>query len=76
MPTVAARINCDGTDEYEALWKKVFARIELIEESYPMGMARESQETIRSLLDEVGTGPITPGLVELSLRENLGDSVT
>ena len=69
MPTVAPRINCDGTDQFDALWRKVFAKMQITEEIYPAGLARPKQQKVRSVLEEVGSDSINPGVVERILAK-------
>ena len=60
----APRINCDGTDSYDALWRKVFSAIKVSEEGGPMGFLPDpAAQNVRSLLDGIVCGSFTPGEV-------------
>ncbi len=58
---IAPRVNCDGTDDYNALWRKVFGKLPVGRDSMTFG---PTAQHLSSLLDSVGDGLITPGVVQ------------
>ena len=61
---IAPRINCDGTDSYDALWRKVFSAIRVSGEGGPMGFLHDpAAQNIHSLLDDISCELFTPGEV-------------
>lgn len=70
---VPARINCDGTDSFDALWRKVFQSIELSSSHAPIGFLQTAEHETMSLLEWLGdTDEFTPGKVQRVLK-SFGD---
>jgi len=70
----APRINCDGTDSYDALWRKVFAAIRVSGEEGPMGFLPDrTAQNVHSLLDDIACELFTPGEV-LNVLAGIGSS--
>jgi Cdc6-like AAA superfamily ATPase len=63
------RINCDGTDSYDALWKKVFGAIRLSDEDVLMGFIPNIEVTYHPLLNDIEEDVLTPGIVQRVLAD-------
>lgn len=67
---LAPRVNCDGADTFDSVWKKVFGRIELIRAEPVMGFkskpARRSFSSADLLGDKPGADGVTRALTILS----------
>ena len=60
----APRINCDGTDTYDALWRKVFSKIQVSGDGGPMGFLPDPKaRDVHSLLNGIACELFTPGEV-------------
>lgn len=47
---IAPRVNCDGSDDFSTVWRKVFSKIEIEHKSPPLGFAREDRIEVQSLV--------------------------
>ena len=65
---VAVRINCDGTDSYDTLWRKVFTGIRVSKEQVPMGFLPQPETEYHSMLDGIKDASLTPGFVRHTLE--------
>ena len=66
---VAARINCDGTDTFDALWRKAFKAVHITTENTPVGFLSKPQAETHSLADDLqGIHLFTPGEVTRILK--------
>jgi Cdc6-like AAA superfamily ATPase len=65
----AVKINCDGTDTYDALWRKVFSAIKVSADGAPMGYLPQEAAQYHSLLNEINDDQLTPGKVQHTLSE-------
>ena len=63
------RINCDGTDSYDALWRKVFGSIRVSAEHVAMGFLSRPEAQSHSLIEEIDDEVLTPGIVQRILGE-------
>lgn len=61
---VGTRINCDGTDSYDALWRKVFGKIRISTQQVPMGFVHNPEIECHSLLNDIRDQELTPGIVQ------------
>ena len=69
---IVPHINCDGTDDFSSIWRKVFQQITLSEDKQGLGFRPQVQTTLSSLSAGINA-PITPDLVlsvSLSLPKN------
>ena len=66
---VTVRMNCDGTDSYDDLWRKVFGKLQVTAEHIPMGFAADPERFHHSLLNDIGDARLTPGVVQQLLGE-------
>ncbi len=57
---VAPRVNCDDSDDFSTLWRKVFRQFRYQEEKRLAGFAAETVTTLRSISDELEKRDITP----------------
>lgn len=64
---IAPRVNCDSTDTFHSLWKKVFAKLPVGRDQ--MGLPIGSAPLVASLFDYIEDQTITPGLVGERLAE-------
>src|SRR5207248_3334893 len=51
-PIVAPHINCDATDNYSSIWRKIFSRIQMTKTAPPFGLQKTGQQIDFSLLDD------------------------
>lgn len=64
---LAPRINCDGSDSYSAIWKKVFNQIYLQKEIMPLGFVIDAKKENFSVGDSFENKEITPDDVKNTL---------
>jgi Cdc6-like AAA superfamily ATPase len=64
---LAPRINCDGSDNYSAVWKKVFNQICLQRETMPLGFTVDAKKENFLVGNEFETKNITPEDVKNTL---------
>jgi Cdc6-like AAA superfamily ATPase len=50
-------INCDGTDDFSTLWRKAFRELEVAIENQPVGFARPTESSHRTLNEFAGDAP-------------------
>jgi Cdc6-like AAA superfamily ATPase len=67
------RINCDGTDTFDALWRKVFKKIQVSSTKCAMGLVQMEETTYHSLIDDIEDSALTPGKVQ-DVLENISTS--
>ena len=71
---VAPRINCDSTETFQSVWKKIFDRIVIQQEIHPVGFNRKSVQNItrasEALVDDATPDDILKQLTLLSLPHN------
>ena len=58
----APHVNCDGTDTYPSLWRKILSEVEIAREIRRAGFTGETITELRSLIDELPK-EITPDIV-------------
>ena len=63
---LAPRVNCDSTDSYDSVWRKVFESIELTKPRGVAGFGAVPQVQRSSVADML-TGPVTPNTVRRTL---------
>lgn len=69
---ISPRVNCDVTDTFQGLWKKVFSNIQMVVEERVAGFTRETEERIKSALDMLPSdSEITPDNVR-AILSNIG----
>lgn len=54
LDLISARINCDATDNYTSIWKKVFSRIEIIEKVQRAGFSPGTTNFKLNYADQFG----------------------
>jgi len=67
-PNIAPRVNCDGTDTYGSLWRKVFSQIEGEVEKSPVGFNAELKAEFISAAEDIDVDEFTPSIVLEQLR--------
>ena len=61
---IAPRVNCDATDDFSSLWRKVLAKIRLTERTRAAGFMEAPHEKTRTAADEFpGEAEVTPDAV-------------
>ena len=53
---LAPRVNCDGTDSFNTLWKKVLEKIATVQITKDIGFSSATTETIGTATDLLGNG--------------------
>jgi Cdc6-like AAA superfamily ATPase len=66
---VSTRVNCDSTDTYDSIWRKVFRSIYVTKETTPMGLLAQPEVEVFSLLGRLDVGEFTPGEVQQVLSQ-------
>ena len=61
-PLISPRVNCDATDTYEELWKKVFSRITRVVQQQDIGFNTETRKDLENIVGTDISG-ITPDVV-------------
>jgi Cdc6-like AAA superfamily ATPase len=56
---VAPHINCDNTDSFATIWRKVLRQIPVIQERQGLGFRPETEQVVSSLVEHI-QDPITP----------------
>ena len=65
---ISPKVNCDTTDTFSGLWKKVLSRIKMVVLEQPVGFQKETRERVQSALDLLSSeSEITPDLVRIVL---------
>lgn len=57
---LASRINCDDTDTFSTIWRKVFNDFSFIEQQRQIGYSGQTKEVIRSIGESVKDREVTP----------------
>ena len=57
---LAPRVNCDFTDTFSTIWKKVFKEFRYIEERQKIGFGEESDAILHSVAEQVEGRDVTP----------------
>lgn len=66
---LAARVNANADHTFDAIWREIFAKIPLIEETAtPAGFKAEKVATLTSYAEFIGAEMVTPGAVESLLN--------
>ena len=61
---IAPRVNCDGTDSFNTLWKKALGKIEMVQSAKGIGFSPSTTETVNTAKDLLENGErITPDTV-------------
>lgn len=66
---IAPRVNCDSTDDFNAVWRKVFSEIRYTITKGQLGFGRQPHTFRATLLDGFADVPITPEIVKNTLQE-------
>jgi len=69
QPIVAPKINCDGTDSFSSVWKKVFRVVKIQIDLPQLGFTTDSKQEVYSFADEFGDKEITPDDVKNTLTK-------
>ena len=60
---IAPRVNCDATDDFSSLWRKVLAKVEMTETERTAGFTGVPHETRRTAADALPDKDVTPDAV-------------
>ena len=61
VQAIAPRINCDGTDDFNTLWRKVLGKIQIVQSTDGMGFGPIKTETVGTAKDLLNNGDkVTP----------------
>ncbi len=60
---IAPRVNCDATDDFSFLWRKVLAKVEMTETERTAGFTGVPHETTRTAADALPDSDVTPDAV-------------
>ena len=64
VEAIAPRINCDGTDNFNTLWKKALEKIEMVQGTKGIGFGPVTTETVGTAKDLLSNGEkVTPDTV-------------
>lgn len=69
QPILAPKINCDGTDSFSSVWKKVFREVEIQIDFPQLGFTSESKQGVYSFADEFEDKEVTPDDVKNTLTK-------
>jgi Cdc6-like AAA superfamily ATPase len=64
---LAPRVNCDSTDTFDSVWRKVFDQINLTRENVPVGFARTARQTTFAFGERLDEGEVGPDTVRKGL---------
>lgn len=64
---LAPRINCDSTDTFDSVWRKIFEQIELTRKGHALGFEASAQTSIFNLAQSYGDIVFTPDSVRRAL---------
>lgn len=64
---LTVKINCDGSDDFSSLWKKVFSEINIVVRKKKAGFFADEDESISPLSDDMPR-KLTPDLVFKTVR--------
>lgn len=68
LPALAPSCNCDSTDTFASVWKKLFRRIPVVYEERTMGLRPAVTKNVLSIADELPP-EITPDVVVQALAD-------
>lgn len=57
---LAVRVNCDDSDDFSSIWRKVFGQFRIIKELRQIGFDREAEEIVVSLTEGVESRGVNP----------------
>lgn len=63
-PAFSPRVNCDSSDTFDSVWRKVFGEIRFTAQRAQVGFNRAPKKIGMSVLDELGGEPVTPDVVK------------
>jgi Cdc6-like AAA superfamily ATPase len=66
---IAARANCDGTDDFTSIWRKVLESIRILDERPRVGFGGERRKTVRTAAAGFPEDEATPNDVKIVLEE-------
>lgn len=75
LQILAPRANCDGSDDFSSVWRKVLDQIQITKTKRAVGFGQEAQEAVSTAESLLGNDPITPDDVRRALQI-LGSSLT
>jgi Cdc6-like AAA superfamily ATPase len=65
---LAVKVNCNNTDTFETIWKRIFAEITVTEEQKRLGFGRGTV-AINKNLNDIVPSPLDPGVVRRILQQ-------
>jgi Cdc6-like AAA superfamily ATPase len=65
---LAPRVNCDDTDTFTTVWRKVFNTLTVVRERRSIGFTSETQTTIRAVGEQIADRDVTPEDVRVLLN--------
>jgi Cdc6-like AAA superfamily ATPase len=66
---LSPHVNCDSGDDFNKLWRKVFAEIRIARERRAVGFANQMSQDVSLLTDQISDADITPDAVNRVLRD-------
>lgn len=66
---LAAKINCDSTDDFSSVWRKVFSQVDFTRSVSSPGFISSATNQTDNLGDALGQSTLTPGVVERFLAD-------
>lgn len=63
VPILAPRINCDSSDTFDSVWRKVFEQVELTRTAQAVGFGQAPKPIATPFIDTLGAVEITPDFV-------------
>lgn len=70
------RTNCDGTDDFASVWRKVLAEVQITKEIRGAGFAPEVHRAVSTAEGFLGADPVTPNRVRTALQVLGGVAMT
>lgn len=64
---LAPRVNCDSTDTFDTVWRKIFEEIELTQPAMGIGFGQEPQQRRFSFVETMGSDAVTPNSVRRAM---------
>jgi Cdc6-like AAA superfamily ATPase len=68
MPIISPHINCDSSDTYDSIWRKVFAEVQIISQKNAAGFDRRTVSVSSPLISQID-GPVTTDVVRRVLTD-------
>ena len=72
-PAVTPHVDCDRSDTFSTVWRKIFSEIQFVNETRKIGFSGETEKQVNTLAESV-TSEITPNVVRKLLTMIGGES--